>query len=156
MDGTDDDAAMQRYGQQLAEAAGPACQRWLDRVVAVVPTDRRDAVVEAAILAARSSIEEEVVAPLRSLLATDVDEQRTNPLAVLRRLAPIGATVLDAAGALPVPRDRDAERLHPDDVFDLTPGSFADVDPTLHEPGMIWGAAKAHVHLARRRAEGLR
>ena len=111
MDGTDDDAAMQRYGQQLAEAAGPACQRWLDRVVAVVPTDRRDAVVEAAILAARSSIEEEVVAPLRSLLATDVDEQRTNPLAVLRRLAPIGATVLDAAGALrevelPVSRER--------------------------------------------------
>ena len=26
-----------------------------------------------------------------------------------------------------------------------------DVDPSLHEPGLAWGAAKAHTHLARRR-----
>ena len=26
----------------------------------------------------------------------------------------------------------------------------------LHEPGLVWGAAKAHVVLARRRAEGRR
>ena len=32
------------------------------------------------------------------------------------------------------------------------PATFADVDPALHEPGLVWGAAKAHVHLARRRA----
>jgi hypothetical protein len=41
-------------------------------------------------------------------------------------------------------------------VYDLTPASFADVDPALHEPGLVWGAAKAHVHLARRRREGRR
>jgi putative CocE/NonD family hydrolase len=44
----------------------------------------------------------------------------------------------------------------PDDAYDLGPASFADIDPSLHEPGLMWGAAKAHVHLARRRAEGLR
>ena len=44
----------------------------------------------------------------------------------------------------------------PDDPYDLTPGSFADVDPSLHEPGLVWGAAKAHVVLARRRREGRR
>ena len=33
---------------------------------------------------------------------------------------------------------------------------FADVDPTLHEPGLRWGASKAHVVLLRRRAEGRR
>ena len=27
---------------------------------------------------------------------------------------------------------------------------------SLHEPGLVWGAAKAHVVLARRRAEGRR
>jgi hypothetical protein len=44
-----------------------------------------------------------------------------------------------------VQRDADAERLFPDDPYDLTPGSFADIDPELHDPGLLWGAAKAHV-----------
>ena len=46
--------------------------------------------------------------------------------------------------------------MFPDDLYDLTPGSFRDLDPALHEPGLEWGAAKAHVHLARRRAAGQR
>ena len=36
-------------------------------------------------------------------------------------------------------------------VYDLAPANFADVDPALAEPGLLWGAAKAHVHLARHR-----
>ena len=55
-----------------------------------------------------------------------------------------------------VVRDAHAERLFPDDDYDLSPGAFADVDPALHEPGLVWGAAKAHVIMARRRAEGRR
>ena len=51
-------------------------------------------------------------------------------------------------------RDEFAERTFPDDVYDLSPASFADVDPALHEPGLMWGAAKAHVILHRRRSEG--
>lgn len=156
MDSSDDDAALRRYGLQLAEAAGPACHRWLDRVVAVIPDDRRTPDLDAVVETARRRVDDDVLEPLGVLLAADLDEQRTNPLAILRGLARIGTAVLDAAGALPVARDRDAERLHPDDHFDLTPGSFADVDPALHEPGMTWGAAKAHVHLARRRTEGRR
>ena len=53
-------------------------------------------------------------------------------------------------------RDEVAVRQFPDDVYDLVPASFAEVDPELHEPGLVWGAAKAHVHLARRRSEGAR
>ena len=53
-------------------------------------------------------------------------------------------------------RGRKRERAFPDDVYDLAPASFADVDPALHEPGLVWGAAKAHVHLARRRRDGRR
>src|SRR5918998_1467217 len=64
--------------------------------------------------------------------------------------------VLRAAGARPVPRDEFSERSFPDYVYDLSPATFADVDPSLHEPGLLWGAAKAHVHLARRRREGRR
>ena len=44
----------------------------------------------------------------------------------------------------------------PDDVYDLAPATFDDVSPDLHDPGLRWGAAKAHVHLKRRRAAGQR
>jgi hypothetical protein len=64
--------------------------------------------------------------------------------------------VLDELGVGPPDRDEFARRNFPEDRYDLTPASFADVDPTLHEPGLVWGAAKAHVVLQRRRAEGLR
>ena len=36
-----------------------------------------------------------------------------------------------------------------DDVYGLAPASFADVDQSLYEPGLEWGAAKAHAHLTR-------
>ena len=60
------------------------------------------------------------------------------------------------AGVPAVVRDEFAERAFPGDVYDLAIASFADLDTALHEPGLVWGAAKAHVVLARRRAEGLR
>ena len=50
-------------------------------------------------------------------------------------------------------RDEFQVRAFPDDVYDLTPATFADVDPALGDPGLEWGA-QAHVHLARRRREG--
>jgi hypothetical protein len=98
----------------------------------------------------------DVEAPLRDLLAQDPDAQRANPLAIVRRAVARPTEVLRAAGVPPVRRDPHAERLFPDDDYDLSPGAFADVDPSLHEPGLVWGAAKAHVVLARRRAEGRR
>ena len=66
------------------------------------------------------------------------------------------AQVLADAGVPPIVRDEFEERAFPDDVYGLAPASFADLDPALREPGLVWGAAKAHVVLARRRAEGLR
>ncbi len=47
-------------------------------------------------------------------------------------------------------------RLSSGNEVGLAPASFADLHPDLHEPGLVWGAAKAHVVLARRRREGLR
>jgi len=37
----------------------------------------------------------------------------------------------------------------------LAPAAFEDVAPELRDPGIEWGAAKAFVHLRRRRAEGV-
>ena len=58
-----------------------------------------------------------------------------------------------AAGARPWPRrvqraELPRRRLRP------RPAPFADVDPSLHEPGLVWGAAKATSILARRRRRG--
>jgi len=69
--------------------------------------------------------------------------------------------VLRQAGVPGVVRDEEAQRQFPDDDYDLTPANFADLDagPTeggLAEAGIAWGAAKAHVVLARRRREGRR
>jgi hypothetical protein len=86
---------------------------------------------------------------LRALLAADVDEQRANPLAVARAAVTWPTEVLRAAGEPPVRRD-DHQRTHfPDDDYDLTPMTFADLDPSLHEPGILWGAIKARTHLLR-------
>ena len=91
-----------------------------------------------------------------ALLATDVDEQRANPLAVLRSAVRYPTAVLAAAGVPPVVRSEFDERAFPDDVYGLAPATWADLDPALQERGIVWGAAKAHVVLGRRRAEGKR
>jgi hypothetical protein len=154
-----DAAALARYADALAGAVEAALPGWVDRSVRrVLAAQGRavDAEVEASIDAAAAAARDEGMPRLRALLATDIDEQRTNPLSVVRSLVPHLTAVLRAAGARPVARDGFAERNFPDDDYDLTPASFADVDPALHEPGVAWGAAKAHVHLARRRREGRR
>lgn len=98
----------------------------------------------------------EIGPEVRALLALDVDAQPTGPLAVLRSAVRFPTEVLASAGVPPVVRDEFAERAFPDDVYGLAPAAFADLDPSLQDAGLVWGAAKAHVVLARRRAEGRR
>jgi hypothetical protein len=102
-----------------------------------------DAAVTDAARAAGVAATDDLGPRIRVLLATDVDDQRGNPLQVARELTS-------------VVRDAEAERQFPDDDYDLTPASFADLDPRLAEIGIAWGAAKAHVVLRRRRREGRR
>jgi hypothetical protein len=49
----------------------------------------------------------------------------------------------------PVARDEFAVLAFPEDDYDLTPASFADIDPSVAEPGIIWGAMKAMEHMRR-------
>jgi hypothetical protein len=48
-----------------------------------------------------------------------------------------------------VERDKFSRERFPDDVYDLTPATWSDVDPALQELGITWGAAKAFVHKLR-------
>jgi hypothetical protein len=155
---TDDPAdarALRGYADGLLAAVVAALPGWVERSVvdrhgqwagtappATVRDDARYAGEDAV-----ASVEP----ALRALLSLDVDEQRTNPLAIIRVAVRHPTAVLRAAGVPPVERDAHAERLFPEDVYDLSPAAFADIDESVHEPGLLWGAAKAHVILRRRR-----
>jgi hypothetical protein len=145
------------HASALADAVERALPGWVERsverlVVAFrgeVPVAVRSAAAEAG---QRAAVD--VGGTVRALLEQDVDEQRTNPLAVLRGAVRYPAEVLRAAGVPPVVRGEWDERAFPDDDYGLAPATWSDIDPSLHEPGLVWGAAKAHTVLARRREEG--
>ena len=154
---SEDEAAFHRYGAALADAVDLALADWVERcVVSVLVAQGADVpgAVRAEALAAGRAARADVVPRLRTLLATDVDAQATGPLSLLRDAVRYPTEVLLAAGAAPVDRDDFAVRAFPDDPFDLSPATFGDIDERLAEPGLRWGAAKAYVHLARRRAAG--
>jgi hypothetical protein len=95
-----------------------------------------------------------VVAEVERLVRTDVDEQRGTPLTVLRAAVRHPTEVLNAAD-IPAPRrDQFAELHFPADRYELSPASWSDVHPELHEPGITWGAWKAATVLRRRRPGG--
>jgi hypothetical protein len=149
------DTNLERYGRDLADAVEAVIGDWVVRCVAgrvedftrASPSDD----VLAAARAAGDRARADVVPKLRALLALDVDDQRVNPLLLLRAAVTYPTDVLRGAGVPPIVRDEFDERAFPDDVYGLNPASFADVDRSLHEPGLVWGAAKAHAHLIRRR-----
>lgn len=148
----DDEAKLAEYAMALADAIEAHLADWVrgcvELRIPMVVGSVRDAVAEAAAAAVA-----ETAPAIRTLLATDIADQRANPLDLLRRAVVYPTTVLRDAGVAHATRDEFAERVFPDDVYGLSPASFGDVHPALHEPGLTWGAAKAHVHLRRRREQ---
>lgn len=141
------------HATALADAVEVALPGWVERSVArimVAWTGEAPGagVVEAAREAGRRA-GAEVGAEVRALLALDIDDQWTTPLSLLRAATRYPTAVLHDAGVPAVERDPFRERLEPGDLYDLSPASFADVDPSLAEPGMVWGAAKALAHRRR-------
>jgi hypothetical protein len=154
-DDPDGGAALRRYAASLAEGVEKALPGWVERSVAAIMAawsgQCPPEVVTAAHLAAVRA-RDEVLPQLRELLAADVDDQRTTPLTLVRRAVLYPTGVLREAGVPPVVRDRFAERTFPEDVYGLSPASFADLDPAapgLAETALAWGAAKAFVHKKR-------
>ena len=141
------------HATALADAVDAALPGWVERSVARVlvawqggPPDPEvlKAAREAGLQAAA-----EIGPAVRALVEADIDAQRSTPLALLRSAVRYPTRVLQEAGVPPVERDPIQVRLLPDDLYDLSPASFADVDPSLAEPGMVWGAAKALAHRRR-------
>lgn len=159
VDDASDDDAYRTYALALADAVDAALEGWVQRCV----TQRieqsggsLDAPTRAATADAAARCRDEIGPAVRSLVLSDPDEQRGTPLTLLRAAVAYPTQVLDFLGVAPVERDEFQVTAFPDDPYDLTPTSFAEVDPALQDAGLAWGAAKAHVHLMRRRAEGRR
>jgi hypothetical protein len=148
---------MEEYADTLADGIEAALPAWVERSVDRVlrawsglPDTGVDAdAVRAQAASAGREAAAEVGAQVRTLLEADIDEQRTTPLSLVRAAVRFPTSVLRAAGVPPVVRDEHQERLFPEDVYDLAPANFADVDPALAEVGLAWGAAKAYAHLQR-------
>jgi hypothetical protein len=145
--------------RELLAAVAAVVEPWLERLVVATARARLRACPPELAAAAADMARREapaVLDELAALLATDVDDQRANPLAVLRgHVAPANDLLRDAA--VPVPRRDEFDARHfPDDAYGLGPATWRDVDESLHEPGLVWGAWKAATVLARRRAEGRR
>lgn len=154
-----DAALLARCASDLADAIERALGPWVERSVrrmAELWRPGAGAELAGAAGSAAAAAVAEVGPKVRALLAQDVDVQATGPLAIVRTAVAHPTAVLAAAGVPPVPRDEFAARAFPDDPYDLTPGSFRDLDEAVQEPGLRWGAAKAHTVLARRRHEGRR
>ena len=152
-----DDARFEEISEALADAVEAVIGPWVARLVTTRIREHRgqvDAGEAAAAGEAGEAARREIVPELRALLRTDLDQQRSNPLALLRRATKHAHAALADAGVPPVVRDEFSERSFPDDTYGLVPAAWDDIDPSLREIGITWGAAKAFVFKARRRAEG--
>lgn len=147
----DPEDALAEHATALADAIDAVLPGWVVRSVrkhlTTYPHHVRDAAV-----AAGERARVEVGGRIRELLLADVDAQRGNPLALLRTAVRYPTEVLHLAGAPVVERDKFSRERFPDDDYDLTPATWTDVDPSLQELGLTWGAAKAFVHKHRHRA----
>jgi hypothetical protein len=148
---------VEEHAAALADAIEAALPGWVERSVMRVMTAWKGTVdydVRRQAADAGQRAASEVGPEVRALLAADIDDQRTTPLSLVRGAVRYPTAVLAAAGVPPVLRDEQQARLFPDDVYDLAPATFADVDPALAEVGLAWGAAKAFEHLQRHKVGG--
>jgi hypothetical protein len=152
------DGGMREHAMALADAIDVALPGWVQGCVARRLHDRPGAAasapdrISAASRVAGEQARRDIGPRVRALLEADIDEQRTTPLALLREAVRYPTSVLRSAGVPPVERDDAQVRLFPDDVYDLNPATFADVDPSLADLGLAWGAAKAWAHRRRHQA----
>ena len=142
----DDEARLSDIATQLGQALVGSIGPWLERE-GRTRLGRADPALNSAASDAAAALAPEI----QRILHADVDSGAGSPLAAIRAATGALTTTLRALNApLPV-RDPFSAETFPDDVYDLGPAAFADIDEALHEPGLMWGAARAHVHLRRRR-----
>ncbi|MBS1849190.1 MAG: hypothetical protein JST73_13015 [Actinobacteria bacterium] len=147
------EARYRSIAQDLVDALDAAIVAWIERVAgARVPADVSDAQrahASALISQAAAATHAEAMPRLHALVETDVARHSATPLGVLRDALGPPNRVLAELGVPAPHRDPVAAAMFPADTYDLGPVNFGDIDPELHDLGIAWGAAKAHVMLRR-------
>ncbi len=138
---------MDEYARALIEAVERVTPAWVHAMVAQ-RVEMNDT-IRADTDQAADRATEYMVARLTQLFLTDIDEQSTTPLAIMREAIKFPSSVLSEAGAGPVERDDYARRMFPDDIYGLTPATWSDIDESLAEVGLAWGASKVVAHRSR-------
>ncbi len=131
------------WGALLADGVEECLSGWVTRCIVevadvanmVVPAQEIDVAAHNALAA--------VMPRLRALLSADVDAQRGTPLTLIREAVSFPTEVLRRYGVPVVNRDPFAGQAFPTDVYNLSPGSWADIDESLSDAGLRWSVAKA-------------
>ncbi|MEO0493439.1 MAG: hypothetical protein AAF081_08480 [Actinomycetota bacterium] len=147
----DDETQLAAFALDLAHRVDGALDAWVRRSLTIAAAAGGVTVDDSALPAVVDATRAAVMPDLRRVLAADVDAGAGSPLAALRGAVGPMTELLDRWGAARPPRDEFLERQFPGDPYHLGPAAFSDVHEDLHEPGLVWGAARAHVHLRRRR-----
>ncbi len=145
------------YSQTLFDACVMAIPGWITSRLqhaclmsgTVVPE-----IVTAEVVNIAGETQAQVRTNLMTLLSTDVDAQRTNPLQVLRNSTTMATALLVKAGVTPPQRDEFEIRSMPDDIYAFGPLTWRDLGDAVHVAGIEWGAWKAAMVISRRREEG--
>lgn len=149
MENSAEHTELSSYSQELLDAVVRAIPGWLTaRISSVAPS------VEVNVPLVIEKTLHFVNENLRELLATDVDDQRANPLHILRQSTVFATAALQEAGVPPAQRDDFDRQSMPDDIYAIGPLTWRDLSEDVHDAGITWGAWKAATVLTRRREEG--
>lgn len=142
---SDDDAKFTEYGLALHRAVVSAVRPWLRATVLsrhAVIDDDLEQVLDTVAISIDSSIAE--------LVQADIDTPLSGPLERIRQcVEPVNQALAERGVDTPRRNTIDIE-MRPADVYDLGPMTFRDLSDEVHDAGIAWGAAKAHLHLKRR------
>ncbi len=150
----DDERQLSALADELCDAILVAIPAWVRRTITERAAAEDVVVGPDSIEAVIAAIAPELGPELRRILQADVDSGAGSPLAAVRAATGPITALLEEAGVPKSRRDEFSAAAFPLDLYEVGPATFADIDPSLHEPGLMWGAARAHVHLRRRRRHG--
>lgn len=143
-DGAGGPTADAGYPQDLLRAVESAFGPWFrNRLREIAGRD------DARLDEAAERAEAWVASELAALLAADPEEQRTNPLHLMRTASRFATPVLREL-KVPLPgRDEFEARAMPEDEYGIGPLAWIDLGEEVHDAGISWGAWKAATIISR-------
>lgn len=140
-------------GEQASAAGEQTARTALPHGEAPSSITSLDEPIAALIATAKSNQQSYVSQRLQELFKAEATNQAVSPLAVLREATHFATEVLQKLQVPASERDKFDVEVFPDDIYDLYPRNFADVDESLTEPGLVWGVAKAWHHMGLRKQD---